>query len=311
MKNIANFCQKLIVTVSISLSLINSVNIPSYSQDLETVFSGQNIPLTLKFKDLDSSWRKVSVSGQFEMGDLIKSWTTFMDSILKTQTYNNVYYSQGKTITIGNNIYIIAYRIPLNIEPLNIENIFAGVMGNQDCETGKLPVKINSDTEVSLALLNLNSAGSFNDLTPLDINNEIAESEKKYQTAVMVCQQAKIEEMNQEGLDGVRTINNSQQVYYLENENFTKSFDDLDASLEKETDNYSYLINLDNDVAFSYATAKNKDLHSYVAGVTYIPDWAGFSITICKSDEPTAKKLPNPILKDYEFTCPKDTTQVE
>jgi hypothetical protein len=299
------------VTISLSLSLINFANIPSYSQDLETLFSGQDIPLTLKFKDLNATWRKVSVSGQFEMGDLLKNWTVFMDSLLGTKSYNNIYYTQGKTIIIGNNTYMIAYRIPMETKPLSLDKFFSGNFSGKNCEEGNLPIKLTQNTEVSLALLNLNSAGSFNDLMIVDINREIAESEKNYQNQVMICQQALLDEINKEGRTSILSINTAQQNYYIENAKFINSWDDLPLELNQESEHYRYSIESNNNGSFSYAIPKNKELSSYVGAVFYDSELDMLYQIICKSKQATNEKLGKPTYKDTQISCPVKTIPVE
>ncbi len=311
MKKVAQICTKLFTTVTISLSLINLGTIPSQSQDLESVFSGQNIPLTLTFKDLNSTWRKVSISGQVEMGDLLRNWTGFMDSILGTKTYNNNYYTQGKTISMGNNNYLIAYRIPLETKPLKLDKFLSGNFSTKNCEEGNLPVKLTQNTEVSLALLNLNSAGSFNDLMTVNINQEIAESEKNYQNTIIMCKQSRLDEINNEAETGIKTINNGQKDYFLEKINFTNSWEDLALDLNQETEHYQYSIDLNNNTVFSYGTAKNKELNSYVGAVFYDSELDMLYSLICKSAQPTTQKLGKPTYKDNQLNCPPNTIPVE
>jgi hypothetical protein len=312
MKKISQIGIKLFTTLTISLSLVNFQIIPSNSQDSENAFSGQNIPLTLTLKDLNSTWRKVSISGQFEMGDLLKSWTGFFNSLLGTTSYNNVYYTQGKTVTMGNQVYLIAYRIPLNFKAIGFEDLLNFASPSKMCQEGNLPVRLTQNTKVNLALLNFNSAGSFNDLISVNINEEIAESDRNYQNVIKACEQARLEEINKEAQGVMGTINRGQQAYYLESSSFTDSWEDLSLGLNQETESYRYsLENGNNDSVFSYAIPKKNDFHSYVGVVFYDSLSSMTYSTICKSMEKTTQKLAKPTLIDYQFNCPANSVAVD
>ena len=310
MKNQLNFWQKLLTTSILSLSLLSCWNSASHANNLEEIFAGKKIPLTLKLRDLNADWRKVSIDGQLGMGDLVKNWTTFLESFLGTKTYSNVYYSQGKTVTIGENIYIVAYRLPLKVEPLDVGNLFANFRGNKNCQEGKAPVRLTPNTEVSLSLLNLNSVGFLNDLLPLDIQAEIAESERKYQAAVMVCEQSVIKRINQQTKEYIKTINRDQQGYHLVHGSFTNSWQDLALDKKNKSENHSFLIKLTNNSVVTQARAKSDKYYSYVGAVFHLPESGNFISLICRSQQPTTEKLPNPILKNNQAICPNKTIKV-
>lgn len=100
-------------------ALISTYSQSSYGSDFETLVSGQQIPLTKSLKDFDDSWRQISISGQFEMGDFMKNWA----GLFGGSSYNYVYYTQGKTVKVADETYVIAYRLPSTAEGLNMRTL--------------------------------------------------------------------------------------------------------------------------------------------------------------------------------------------
>lgn len=184
--------KKIIATAgSLIIGYIITLNtLPSRANELETLLSGQEIPLTLPLKTLDNSWRRISISGLAEMADMMKSWS----GLLGTPTYNNVYYTQGKTVTIANKNYLVAYRIPMNVEPINFMNLATQMLNPCEGQDNSTPT-ITMETPVSLSLLNLETIGSLNDIKVLNINQEIADHRKTNQVMKELCQQQKSEEI--------------------------------------------------------------------------------------------------------------------
>lgn len=194
MKLSKTFSKSLHFTLSLGLiSLINLSGSPSRANDLQTILSGREIPLNLSLKNLDSSWRKITMTGQFEMASFMKTWSSFLGG----SGYDYVFYTQGKTVTIGSKTYLIAYHFPFIGKPMNFSSIFKSVLLG-DCSEEGFPKKLTADTLVNLALLNLDTIGSLNDITAVNINQEITDSIQKYDAAVKACQENKNNPLNPE-----------------------------------------------------------------------------------------------------------------
>jgi hypothetical protein len=165
----------------------------SYAAEFEDLVSGNKMPLNLQFKDMnDNSWRQIAVSGQFEMGDLLKNWANLFGNI----GYTNVYYTQGKTVGVGAETYLIAYRLVYNGEPLTFTTLVQSTFNTNNCSPSSLPTKITPETSLNLSLLNLKTIGSLNDIRPFKLQEEIAASEANYQKVAAACEQARVEEIN-------------------------------------------------------------------------------------------------------------------
>jgi hypothetical protein len=134
---------------------------------LKELFAGSAYPLTMKLKDLNGEWRRFAVGGQFEMGN----WMQMFSSMLGGGAGGGAYYSKGQTVTLGSEVYIVAYRAPA--KPMD----WAALMQAGAGAKPPTPEKLTPDTTLSLSLVNLRTSGSLNDIRPFDMQQEIAESE--------------------------------------------------------------------------------------------------------------------------------------
>ncbi|WP_319420462.1 hypothetical protein [Pleurocapsa sp. FMAR1] len=189
--------RKLTLTLAIITSIL------TYSQkclanDFQELISGKQAPLTRQLKDLNDSWRQVAISGQYEMADLMKSWT----SIFGADIYNNIYYTQGKTVKVNDETYVIAYRLASSGKSLTITSLLKNVMGSvagltgTDCDSIGSPEKITPETTIALSLLNLKTIGSLNNVRPFDLEKDLAMLEQAEQESKAACEQAKSEAVN-------------------------------------------------------------------------------------------------------------------
>ena len=130
------------------------------SADFKTFLSGTSLPLTLRFKDLTADFRRVVISAQND------SFATYMQMMgAATGIEMGVYYTRGETVNIGDETYLIAYRPQMPVDAQAMRN-----MGHGD---PVVQAKPTLNTSLSLSLLNLRTAGSFNDVRPYDIKRDI------------------------------------------------------------------------------------------------------------------------------------------
>ncbi|MCU0536579.1 MAG: hypothetical protein MUD14_22045 [Hydrococcus sp. Prado102] len=165
-------------------ALLSISSLPSYGSDFSSLVSGQQVPLTKQLKDLDSSWRQISVSGQFEMGDFMKNWS----GIIGGSPYNYIYYTQGETVEVASETYVIAYRLPSTGEGLTIKSLMETTF-SFGCNEASLPVQLAPETTINLSLLNLRTIGSLNDVRSFNLSEELAASQKRYEEAKKACEQ--------------------------------------------------------------------------------------------------------------------------
>jgi len=132
---------------------------PCQTTDFVAALSGDKHPLTLKLKDLDSSWRRVSTAGSGEATNQMEMYLAML-----TGGAENIYYTRGETAALGGEIYLIAYHHPVSV------NYAALMHGSSDMPP--LP-KITPETTLSLCLLSLRSLGSLRDIQPFSMTDAL------------------------------------------------------------------------------------------------------------------------------------------
>ncbi len=174
--------------------------VPARAQEgLEALFTGKDFPPTLKLRDLNGSWRRFTVtttdnqgSGNDMMSQLMQIGmmsdagkggasdaipTMAAMSLFGAAGKEPVYYTTGRTITLGGDTFLVAYRYKapqVNFMQLAMESEKSG---------GKAPdfaklsegLRMTPESAVSLSLVNIRAISSLNGLRPFDLDQEIAE----------------------------------------------------------------------------------------------------------------------------------------
>ncbi|MFP4006687.1 MAG: hypothetical protein ACLFV6_01580 [Spirulinaceae cyanobacterium] len=124
---------------------------PSLSQPLLEILEDDRYPLSFQLKDLDSSWRVFSISGQLEAGLFLTIIGSFIGVV------PNEYYTQGETVNVGDRTYLVVYGIPFSV-------------------TEAAP-----EAPVTLSLLNLRAISTMNKIQPFDLDAELAKLQIRLQ----------------------------------------------------------------------------------------------------------------------------------
>jgi hypothetical protein len=220
----------------ITLALAVVTSMLTYSQkclanDFQELISGKQAPLTKQLKDLDDSWRQIAISGQYEMADLMKSWT----SLFGADFYNNIYYTQGETVKVNQENYIVAYRLASSGEPMNIFSMFENVMGTMggmtggDCAALVAPKSITSETTISLSLLNLKTIGSLNNVRPFDLETDLALLKKTEQQSKEACEQANMAMVESQVSSNLQSLSSALHSYAEQNQDQLPDMSSLEA----------------------------------------------------------------------------------
>jgi hypothetical protein len=188
--------KKLATLLALTAS-ITTVSLPSRAEDLQSIISGAKVPLTVKFQNLDSTWRQIAVSGVFEFGDLMRAY----GSLFGVGSSSGIYYTKGETIEVYGKTYVIAYRIQSNTQNLSFQKIIESTVGtygmNPDCNEENLSKKLlSADTSLVLSLLNVETIGSLNDIRTFDFKQEQAAAQQVYNEAKATCNKSQIDSTN-------------------------------------------------------------------------------------------------------------------
>jgi cell division septation protein DedD len=117
--------------------------------DLE-LFGSQNIPTTVRLRDLNSSWRAMGTNGPLELGNF-----QMIVNSSAGGSFAATYYTKGETVTIGSETYIVAYSLFTLVD------------------------KVTPDLPLSLSLLNVKTIGSLSNIRPFDSFKETKVLEKQ------------------------------------------------------------------------------------------------------------------------------------
>lgn len=123
------------------------------------MLSGKNVPLRLRMGELTPAYRRMAVSGTSDAGGAFAALVA-----MQTGAETNVYYTKGQTVNLGGETYLVAYRPQVQVDP------------NAAQHHGPRPVvrrKLPPNTPLALALLNLRTSGSFNDVRPFDPKEDV------------------------------------------------------------------------------------------------------------------------------------------
>ncbi|NJN74422.1 MAG: hypothetical protein HC799_17330 [Limnothrix sp. RL_2_0] len=255
-----------------------------------------DLPLSLTLGELDGSWRKFKTSGQYEFGDLMKAWA----NLIGFSSYNNLYFTQGKTITVAGNSYLVAYRFPVSDEDINLEEMFDSWQLGEGCDPSEMTDSmISLDTKVSLSLLNPNTIGSLNDIESFDVTTEIEKAKAQQEARQLLCEKAEAESKMFEAQQYLRTINYAQQDLYLETGTLTGNLAGLNAGMPSGSDDYYYSVTLQSpDFMTSQAIAKSPEGFNLVGAVAAVSSGEEkYTISIlCQSEEAGTTVPTNPIL---------------
>ncbi|MGB7413664.1 MAG: hypothetical protein WA902_05605 [Thermosynechococcaceae cyanobacterium] len=138
------------------------------------VFAGLKEPLTLQLKTLDTTWKRLLLNQNATDASPYFMFGGF-SSILESAFKSNVYYTQGKTVTVNSQQYLVVYR------PEGSEVDFAALvkLGNNKGPES-LRKELTPDSLLRLSLLNLNTIDSMRDIEIFNLQKEIEDSKTPF-----------------------------------------------------------------------------------------------------------------------------------
>lgn len=142
-----------------------------------------DLPLAVRLGDLDSDWRQLRVLS--ETGGFENLISAALASFIGSD--RGLYLTEGQTVTISGETYLVAYSFLPPEAEFDLDSIFSGV----ECQQASLASSgvLTPDSELSLALLNLRTIGSFSNIEVFDADALIARSEAAYQRQLDACQE--------------------------------------------------------------------------------------------------------------------------
>lgn len=164
----------VLAALSFAVALPASAQIETtQSANFATAIAGNVAPLTVRFGDLDTSWRRVTPTAT-------DNSTLFQ--IIRSRPYRGSFsmpdylYTQGKTVSIGGEQFVIAYRLV----PAETTTVSVLPEGNYSAplQAPSIPVALSGETKLQLSLLNPRITGRFDNIQAVDVAKDIAQSQK-------------------------------------------------------------------------------------------------------------------------------------
>jgi thiol-disulfide isomerase/thioredoxin len=113
------------------------------------LLSGKEAPLTLKLKDLDSSWRVFTASSS--------SYENILASAMSGGAGNRIF-TKGDTVTVGTDVFLVTYKA----DPPDMASLFGGGGPPK-------PKPLTLNTILRLSLLNLHALSAMDGIRVFDL----------------------------------------------------------------------------------------------------------------------------------------------
>ncbi len=130
---------------------------------IQEALSGKTLPLSMKLKDLDETWRRVSVGGAAEASNP----TAVYRAMFAGQMSGSSFYTKGQTIALGSETYLVGYTV--QSKGADLVKLQQLMRRGEPAE----PEKPTAQTTLALALMNLRSINSFTDIKAFSLEAEL------------------------------------------------------------------------------------------------------------------------------------------
>src|SRR5947209_15015361 len=227
-----------------AVALLLTFSAPAWAEgiDFQQLFSGKEVPHTIKLKELDGDWRRVSIgiagaakgglsdmlgplmqAGMMSDGDKSKGKNDPAAAMLGLSFFSSlfgggeskepVYYTKGQTVTVGSESFLLAYRFEkpeMNLMQLAAESEKSG----KDPDFSKVASdnKLTPETALTISLVNVKSITTLNSIRPFDMAQEIADSAKGGGGLMDLIAQEQAKEPAKETKPGAKPISTAGNV---------------------------------------------------------------------------------------------------
>lgn len=195
------------------------VTAPGFTQgiDLQSLIAGKDTPHTLKLKELTADWRHMTIRSASEGGGVGDMMKQIMQAAMMSGMQNGsqkgkngeeamgammgmsllgglfgggddgakVYYTQGKTMTIGSETFIITYQYIAPKPNMMSMMMKSGGAKEPDMSALTSGTKLTADSDLEMSLVNVKSISSLGGLRAFDMQKEIEENAKSSGSSLM------------------------------------------------------------------------------------------------------------------------------
>ncbi len=148
--------------------------------DLSDLLAGRLFPLAVKLKEVDAEWRRFTIQSSGTVRDNISvnvngstsGSTSQNNNLLGAVSGGRVYITKGLTVAACGQTYLVAYHLPGNALDLSV------LLQAAATKSPPAPIVLTLESSLPLALLNVQTIGSLDEIKLCDASAEIADSER-------------------------------------------------------------------------------------------------------------------------------------
>ena len=173
----------------ISAILLLAAPVSSPGADFVELLSGKTFPLSVKLGELDSQWRRItlqsagSANGNISVSVSGNGTSGSSQNNIADLAGNKLYLTKGHTVSVNDQTYLVAYRLPGGPD-------LQAMIQAMATKSPAAVTALTAERALPLALLDVRSMGSLDQVRAFDLKREIAESEKLVQTFQTVLKAA-------------------------------------------------------------------------------------------------------------------------
>jgi len=154
------------------------------------VLFDQGIASSLRLKDLTRQWRVMRLAGAPEEIALLQAMSGNGGSV---SPWDNLYYTRGDVISVGAQMYLVAYRIvpPASLQERRLLQQFVEAWQNEDDDGGSAMLKMDTppldeNTALALSLVVIGKGTNLNDIRAFDPAKDVMTGKDKASRKIKV-----------------------------------------------------------------------------------------------------------------------------
>lgn len=227
--------QILAVPLSLLLSLpAHAQNLPqpapaaNGSDEIRRLIAGDKFPLTLKLKDIDTGWRRISVGTQTDAPATAR--TTIPTDLRSHDDFAallismfgggpDVYLTKGVTVKEGTDSFLVAYRVRLDRQAVQeFEDSFPkNAPSPSQAQVLKIIEAFVQERPIDLALLNLSMVGRVSDIRPFRFQDQMTFFNTRIKNQFAKDNERMIESRNSSSVHNMKQLGRALQQYITDN----------------------------------------------------------------------------------------------
>jgi len=199
------------------------------ADEIKNLLAGDKYPLTLKLKDVDTGWRRMTIGAQLDNAPAARpptpnSVTSGEDFGTKLMTtfagQPDTYLTRGQTIKEGSESFLVTYRVRLDQQAIQefVKSFPRTEQPPSLAQVTRLTEMFIQERPLDLALLNMRMVGKVADIRPFRYHDQMAIINTRLKSEFAVSEVRQISSRNSTSLQNLRMIGLGMQQYLGDND---------------------------------------------------------------------------------------------